>query len=409
MRNVAHENVHTDAVILKPGRDKPVRQRHPWIFSGAIRSLPHESADGDIVSVCNVDGQWLAYGLLNRSSQIRVRLLSWEEDEVFDEEFWRGRLQSAIDLRHRYGLAKSADAYRLVNAESDFLPGLVVDTYAGHLVMQIGSVGIDHRKRMIAELMQELTDCQSITERSDMAARKQEGLPDSEGALTAEEAPAFVQVQEYGLRFLVDIAKGQKTGFYTDQRINRHRVATYCNNARVINAFSYSGGFTVHALSAGAKHVVNVDTSYSALELGEENVELNGFDADSQTMSLAGDVFEVLRDEQAIDAGGEGFDVAIVDPPKFVHNRGNLERGLRGYKEINMLALRVLKPDSILATFSCSGLVDADLFQKVVFGAALDTGRELRILERLSQGPDHPVAITFPEGAYLKGLICHVA
>ncbi len=396
------------AVSLKPGRDKPVRQRHPWIFSGAIKSIPQTFADGDIVPVHDSNGQFLAYGFLNRHSQIQVRILTWEEDEVFDDEFWRGRLQAAADLRRKLNIEQRTNAYRLVNAESDYLPGLVVDHYAGHLVLQIGSLGVDLRKRMLAELLQEVTGCQTITERSDSAARNQEGLAVADGALSDAETPSLVEVHENGARYLVDIVNGQKTGFYSDQRDNRQRVADYCRNARVLNAFSYTGGFAVAALQADAEHVMNIDTSYEALELGEENLRLNQFDPDVQSESIVGDVFEVLRDAKALDPSEAGFDVAILDPPKFVHNRGNMERGLRGYKDINLSALRLLKPDSILATFSCSGLVDADLFQKVIFGAALDAGRDLRILERLSQGADHPIAITFPEGSYLTGLICHV-
>lgn len=399
---------YPDAVRLKPGRDKPVRQRHPWVFSGSIRSLSSDAADGDIVPICDSQGHWLAWGFLNRASQIRVRVLAWHEDETFDKEFWRGRLQQAIDLRTERRLAEQTDAYRLVNAENDYLPGLVVDTYAGHLVLQIGALGMEARKSTIVELLQELTGCKSVSERSDMAARRQEGLPELNGPLTAPGPPEFVEVQEHGLKFLVDVARGQKTGFYTDQRDNRRRVAAYCGGARVLNAFSYTGGFAMHALRNGARHVVNVDSSYDALLLAERNLRLNGFDPDHLTDNIAGDVFDVLRDQPVIDPAGEGYDVAIVDPPKFVHNRGGLDRGLRGYKEINMLALRLLKPGGVLATFSCSGLVSAGLFQKVVFGAALDTGRDLQILEYMRQSPDHPVAITFPEGEYLSGLVCHV-
>ena len=400
---------YADAVVLRRGREKPVRQRHPWVFSGAIQTIPKEVSDGAIVPVCDAHGEWLAYGFLNRSSQIQVRLLSWDEDETFDEEFWRGRLQQAIDLRQRLGIDGRTSAYRLVNAESDYLPGLVVDTYGGHLVMQIGALGMEARKAMLVSLLEELTGCESVTERSDMAARRQEGLREANGPLTRDPGPELVEVHEYGIMFLVDVNTGQKTGFYTDQRENRRRVASYCEGARVLNAFSYTGGFAIHALLNGARHVVNVDSSYDALALGERNLLLNGFDPDECTDSIVGDVFEVLRDTPAVDPTGDGFDVVILDPPKFVHNRGGLERGLRGYKDINMLGMRLLKPQGVLATFSCSGLVSADLFQKVVFGAALDTGRDLQILGRVGAAPDHPVAITFPEGEYLTGLICQAA
>ena len=398
-----------NAIIVKPGREKPVVQRHPWVFSGAIRSIPTELPNGAIVSVADAKGQWLAYGFLNRNSQIQVRLISWNESDHIDEDFWRARLAHAIGRRRRWRVAEQTNAIRLVNAESDYLPGLVVDQFGDHLVMQIGAMGMDVLKANIAAILQSLTGCRSISERSDAASRKHEGLADANGPLTQHAPPARAEVEEYGLRFLVDMLHGQKTGFYIDQRENRHRVASYCGGANVLNAFSYTGAFAVHALAADAHRVVNIDSSVEALTLAESNLRLNGFDPDTQTENIAGNVFDVLRDADAIDPAGQGFDVVIVDPPKFVHNRGGMDRGLRGYKEINMLALRLLKPDGILATFSCSGLVSADLFQKVVFGAALDTGRDLQMLERLRQSCDHPVALTFPEGEYLTGLICQAA
>lgn len=431
-----------DPIILKPKRDKPVRQRHPWIFTGAVQQLPDAAHGGlaapvtdpmtdptaDIVPVLDASENFLAWGYFNPSSQICVRLLSWDENERFDDDFWYRRLAASVARRNGLVDTDQTSAYRLVNAESDYVPGLVVDRYGSHLVMQVGTLGIERRKVQLAEMLQAITGCVGVVERSDMAVRRAEGLEPTDGVLTGtltspgmENSPGTVEIREAGLHFRVDLLGGQKTGFYLDQRENRRRVAELCRGKRVLNAFSYTGAFTVHALAAGAAHVVNVDTSIDALEVGEENLRRNGFDPDAQSASIAGDVFDVLRDwrdfggaemlpERAMQtAAGTGlFDVIILDPPKFVHSKRHLERGLRGYKDINLLALGLLAPGGILATFSCSGLVDAALFQKVLFGAALDAGRDLQIVDWLQQAPDHPVAITFPEGAYLNGLLCRV-
>lgn len=383
-----------------------MRQGHPWIFSGAIQHLPEQAEDGDIVAVCDARGAWLAQGYLNRASQIQVRLLSWDQKEIIDEHFWQRKLSQAIAARQPLSASNDTTAYRLINAESDYLPGLVVDRYGSVLVMQVGTLGIELRKHELARQLLTLTDCSSVIERSEMAIRRQEGLGDAAGLLAGSMPAAQVTVRELGLQFYVDLVSGQKSGFYMDQRINRQRVARYCNGGDVLNAFSYTGAFAVHALAQGARTVINVDTSVEALELGEANLRLNGFDPETQTENIAGDLFDILRDWR--DGGEQRFDVIILDPPKFAQSKGNLERALRGYKDINLLAMGLLKPGGFLATFSCSGLVSADLFQKVVFGAAVDAKRPVQILEWLRQASDHPVAITFPEGEYLKGLICRV-
>lgn len=393
-----------DAVILKQGRDKPFEQGHPWIFSGAIQRIP-DVENGEIVDVRSHDGHWLGRGYLNRRSQIQVRLLSWKADEAINADFWRRRLATAVESRAGLVDFAQTDAVRLVNGENDFLPGLVVDRFGDYLVLQSGTLGIDLRKEMIADMLLSITGCRGIVERSEFSLRREEGLAEASGLLAGKLPDETVTVRELGLRFQVDLLYGQKTGFYIDQRVNRARVATYCRGARVLNAFAYTGAFGVHALAAGADQVVNVDSSVEALQVGEENLRLNGFDPDEQE-SIVADVFEILRDWWEVE--NERFDVIVLDPPKFANNKRQVDGALRGYKDINLLALRLLKPGGILATFSCSGLVEADLFQKVVFGAAVDAKREVQILEWLRQSPDHPVAITFPEGAYLKGLICRV-
>lgn len=399
-----------DGIVLKPGRDKPIRQKHPWIFSGSIRHIPGDVPDGEIAYVYSSQNEWLAQGYLNRQSQIQVRLLSWSNDEPIDDAFWERRLAQAIAGRRSLADSQETTAYRLVNGENDYLPGLVVDRFDDYLVLQAGTLAIDRRKERLAQMLLALTDAAGVLERSDLSVRHQEGLNEASGLLAGKAPPQMVDVLEAGHRFRVDLLEGQKTGFYTDQRANRRRVAAYCAGRRVLNAFAYTGAFGIYALAAGAQHVVNLDSSVEALTLGETNYRLNGFDPDVQAESLAGDVFQILRDwrDARLRPDARHFDLIVLDPPKFAHSKRNVEAALRGYKDINWLALQLLKPGGILATFSCSGLVSEDLFQKVVFGAALDADRPVQILEWLRQGPDHPVALTFPEGAYLKGLICRI-
>lgn len=401
----------SDAIVLKPGREKPVLNHHPWVFSGAIRSLPPDAADGAIVPVHSHDGRWLAAGYLNRASQIQVRLLSWNRDEAIDDAFWRRRLAASVQRRAHLAADPQTNAYRLVNGENDYLPGLVVDRYDRWLVLQAGTLGIDSRKGSLAGLLLELTGCDGVLERSDLSLRHEEGLAPASGHLLGEPAPERITISENGLAFAVELGAGQKTGYYTDQRDNRRRVAAWCAGKRVLNGFAYTGSFAVHALAAGATAVTNVDASFDALALGEENLRLNGFDPEGEAAhraeSIAGDLFQILRDWQG--DSRRRYDLIVLDPPKFAQNRRSLDKALRGYKEINRQALGLLRPGGILATFSCSGLVSAELFQKVIFGAAVDAGRPLQILEWLHQAADHPVALSFPEGAYLKGLICRTS
>ncbi|MBE2232517.1 MAG: class I SAM-dependent rRNA methyltransferase [Anaerolinea sp.] len=393
------------SITLKPGREKSVRNRHPWLFSGAIHTIDPKANDGDIVDAHSNTGQWLARGYLNRRSQIQVRLLSWQADAAIDEAFWRGRLQRALAGRASLAADPQTTAYRLVHAESDGLPGLVVDRYGDWLVMQCLTLGVERIKPLLTRLLVELCQPAGIVERSDVEVRGKEGLRPAVGLLHGAAPAGPVEIMEHGQRFLVDLLGGQKTGFYLDQRENRRRVASYCQGARVLNAFSYSGGFAVYALAAGAAHVSNLDSSLEALELGERNLALNGFDPDGQAEGVAGDVFQVLRDWRA---AGQRFDVIILDPPKFAHSQQQVERAARAYKDINLLAMQLLPPGGVLATFSCSGLVSADLFQKILFGASVDAGRDVQVVERLGQGSDHPLLLSFPEGEYLKGLVCRM-
>jgi 23S rRNA (cytosine1962-C5)-methyltransferase len=386
-------------VVLKPGREKSVRNRHPWIFSGAIERV---EGQGDLVRVVSSQGEYLATGTLNRRSQITVRLLTWDAAEEVDSAFWRRRLERAIAGRAQLAADTATNAYRLVHAEADGLPGLIVDRYGPWLVMQCLTAGMALRQAEIATLLAELLASAGIYARDDADVRLKEGLPLETGLLRGERPPDRVEIVEYGHRFLVDIKRGHKTGFYLDQRENRRRAAATCAGRETLNAFAYTGAFGVYAACAGARSVVNVDTSAEALALAKENLALNG--CAPQEM-VAGDVFQVLRRYRR---EGRSFDLVILDPPKFATSQAEVMDAARGYKDVNLSAMRLLRPGGMLVTFSCSGLVSADLFQKIVFGASVDAGRDVQIVERLAQGADHPVLLTFPESAYLKGFICRV-
>jgi 23S rRNA (cytosine1962-C5)-methyltransferase len=394
-----------DAIRLKPGREKAVRNHHPWIFSGAIASVRGSPAPAEIVAVQDSAGRFLARGYYNPRSQITVRLLSWDAEETIDRSFWQRRLQAS--LARRAGLAASREtiAYRLAFAESDGLPGLVADRYGDWVVLQLLTLGLEPWRETVVDLLGELMAPRGIYERSDVDVRAQEGLKPVVGKLSGEAPPERIDILEHGVRFEADVLHGHKTGFYLDQRENRRKIAAYCAGREVLNVFSYSGAFAVYAAAHGASRVTNLDSSADALRMAADNLRLNGFAVQEDDL-VEGDAFQVLRhfrDE------GRQYDLVILDPPKFAFSQAQVQAATRGYKDINMLGMRLLRPGGILCTFSCSGLVSADLFQKVVFGASVDVGREGRILEYLSQGSDHPVLLTFPESAYLKGFICHIA
>ena len=391
-------------VILKRGREKPVLNRHPWIFSGAIKRIEGEVADGEVVAVADYRRHFLARGYLNRRSQIAVRLLTWDEGEVIGRDFWRRRLERAIASRQALADDPSTDAYRLVNAESDLLPGLIVDRYGEYLVVQFLTLGIERWKDELVGLLAELLEPRGIYERDDVEVREKEGLTQVVDLLWGEEPPDLVEIAENGHRFLVDVKAGQKTGFYLDQRENRQKLTKYCRGREVLNCFAYTGAFAVYAAAAGAGRIVNVESSAEALELARRNMALNGF-VGRDDEYVEGDVFRVLREYRD---RGRTFEVIVLDPPKFAYSQSQVEAACRGYKDINLLAMRMMAPGGILFTFSCSGLVSPDLFQKVVFGASIDAGRDVQIIEKLSQASDHPILLSFPESEYLKGFVCRV-
>ncbi|MDM8530749.1 class I SAM-dependent rRNA methyltransferase [Anaerolineales bacterium HSG25] len=390
-------------ITLKRGREKSVKNRHPWLFSGAIQRVQGQPEVGELVDVYDKQNNFLARGAYNPRSQIRIRLLSWQVDQQIDSDFWHGRLERAIAGRQTLINQTDTNAYRLVHSDGDGLPGLIVDQYDEWLVVQFLSAAVEVHKETIVESLQQLLTPRGIYERSDTEARKKEALPQTQGLLVGEEPPEQITIAEHGQSFLVDVRQGHKTGFYLDQRENRRKVAKYAAGKRVLNAFSYTGGFAVSAGHAGASHITNLDSSAAVLELARQNVSLNQPERDD-TYEVA-DVFQQLRHYQQTE---QTFDLIILDPPKFVHNRSQIEKGARGYKDINMWAMKILESGGVLASFSCSGQVSADLFQKILFGAAVDAGREVQIIERLTQGSDHPISLTCPESDYLKGLVCRV-
>lgn len=391
--------VRANAVIrLKPKRERSVLKRHPWIFSGAIAHA--DALPGEIAPVESHQGAFLGWGYYNAKSQIQARLLTWDQAPP-DAAWWREQIRQAIHRRQLLLSGADTNAYRLVNAESDGLPGLIVDRYDNWLVLQALTLGIDQRKQFLADALLETTGARGIWERSDERVRRLEGLDECQGLLAGEPPPILVKIRENGFQFLVDIVGGQKSGAYLDQRDNRKRLGEYAASRSVLNCFAYTGGFSVYAAAAGAKNVTSVDSSRDALDLGQKNYSLNGLPVTPEDWVMA-DVPEFLRD---CCRARRQFDLIVLDPPKFVQAQRHLDAGCRGYKDINFHALKLLAPGGLLFTFSCSGLVSADLFQKIVFGAAVDAGVAAQIISPLAQGVDHPVALTFPEGAYLKGLL----
>ncbi|MCU0474754.1 MAG: class I SAM-dependent rRNA methyltransferase [Anaerolineae bacterium] len=391
-------------ITLSAEREKPIRNRHPWVFSGGIKKLDGTPEPGSIVEVRGADGRFLARGYYNAQSQIQARLLSWDEDEQINEAWWRLRLAKAVSARTHFLDRGAPSGVRLINAENDFLPGLIVDKYGDTLVLQALTLGIDQRKHMIAEALAGLVKVKGVYERSDVDVRRLEGLEQTTGVLWGEEPPKHIAITEHGVTLLVDVRTGHKTGTYLDQADNRALVGAWVARTqakRVLNVFSYTGGFGVHAGKNGAQ-TVNIDSSAEALDLAEETYRANGLRASGM---VEGDAFAFLRAEIE---DKSTYDLIVLDPPKFAQNKQHVERAARGYKDINLHALRLVNSGGYLFTYSCSGAVDADLFQKIVFGAIADSGRTGQIVRWLSAGEDHPVALTFPEGAYLKGLVVRV-
>jgi 23S rRNA (cytosine1962-C5)-methyltransferase len=400
------------AVILRPGREKPVLQQHPWIYSGAIESMRGNPEPGALVTVLDSRGAFLARGYWNPRSMLQVRVLTWR-DEPIDDGWWQASFRRALLARRPW--LDAGQPCRLIHAESDYLPGLIVDVYpdAGGerwLALQALTLGIEVRKTVLAALLLDALQAAGIYDRSDVEIRKKEGLGPQKGLLAGRAAEGDrVQVRESGgFALWVDVLKGHKTGHYLDQQANhallRELVAQRTRGQRVLNLFSYTGSFGLAALLGGAAEVTDVDSSQPALDLAESNRALNGY-AKNAARSVMCDVFAFLREAEA---ANDRYDVIVCDPPKFASTQSQVERATRGYKDLNLRCFRLIEPGGLLMTYTCSGAISRDLFHKVVFGALTDSGRQAQIVRELSANDDHPVALTFPEGEYLKGLLLRV-
>lgn len=399
-------------LILNAGREKSLLRRHPWVFSGAVARVEGQPGNGDTIEVHTAQGGFLGYAAYNAQSQITARMWSWREDQPITVDFFRAKISTALAWR-KVLAQKSGQAageiirdagLRLIHGESDGLPGLIVDQYGQVLVMQISSSGAERWREACAEILQELCNPACIYERSDSDSRTLEGLPERNGILRGS-LPESLSIDENGLRFIVDVEHGQKTGFYLDQRDNRALIGTLAQDKEVLNCFCYSGGFSLYALRGGAKSVLSMDSSEEALHLAQRNADLNGLNSDRAAWQCA-DVFTALR---KLRDQNRKFDLIILDPPKFAPTAAFAEKAARGYKDINLLGFKLLRPGGLLASYSCSSGISDDLFQKIIAGAALDAGVDAQIVHKLHAAPDHPVLLSFPEGAYLKGLVLRVA
>jgi 23S rRNA (cytosine1962-C5)-methyltransferase len=387
---------------VKEGREKPIKRLHPWVFSGAVLHLEGDPEPGSTVKVVNPSGEFLAWGAISPNSQIRVRLWSWEPDQKIGAPFFKHRIKRAIEYRDQIGYHHRTR--RLVHAESDGIPGLIVDQYGDYLVVQLLSAGTEYWKDDIVKQLVNLVNPLGIYERSDVEVRVLEGMEKRTGVLFGTVPDQMLAIEDQGLTEWIDIRQGHKTGAYLDQRENRHRIGSLCGGLSVLDCFSYSGGFSVQALQSGATSTTLVDNSESALALARKNIESNDLDHGS-VIYQQGDVFEVLREYRDRD---QKFDVVILDPPKFAPTASHANQAARGYKDINLLAMKLLNPGGLLATFSCSGGISREFFLRILSGAALDAKVNARIQSHMEQSRDHSVNLSFPEGTYLKGFAIRV-
>jgi len=393
------------SVKLKKGKEKAVRQLHPWVFSGAIEQIKGKPENGDIVLVLDSNTDFLAYGFYNSQSRVAVRLLEWNQEIEINEDWWRKKIRNAVNFRKELH-AKNTNTYRLIFSEADYLPGLIVDRYAGFLSVQILTSGVERIKHIILDELQNLLSPAGIFDRSDASARAHEGMEASSGEiLLGAKPPEFVSVKENGISYEVNISEGQKSGFYCDQRDNRKLVAEYAKGKKVLDCFSYSGGFSLNAMANEAHEVISVDSSALALETLKRNIALNNFNTIPHKL-IQSDVNKQLR---AFREENERFDMIILDPPKYAPSRSALTKASRAYKDLNRMAMLLLSEGGFLATFSCSGAVDINLFKQIIAWSALDAGKKVQFIQQFSQPADHPVRSSFPEGEYLKGLLCRVS
>jgi 23S rRNA (cytosine1962-C5)-methyltransferase len=391
-------------LILQETREKSLKRLHPWIFSKAVKSVSGNPTNGQTVEVVSSKGEWLGYAAYSAESQIRARVWSFNQADCIDAAFFQRRIARAWQLRTEIFDLSQTTGLRVVAAESDGLPGVTIDKYDTILVCQLLSAGAEKWRDAIVQALVAQFPQHSIYERSDVDVRKKEGLKPQTGWLHLPRDNGQVVIKEHGMALLVDVMQGHKTGFYLDQRASRAAAKRYASGKTVLNCFSYTGTFGVAALQGGALSVTNADLSELALQTALKNAELNKLDL-SQIDNVKFDVFKLLRQYRE---QGRQFDMVILDPPKFADSKAQLMGACRGYKDINMVAMQIVKPGGLLLTFSCSGLMEDSLFQKLVADAALDAKRDCLFIERLSQDSDHPVASFYPEGSYLKGLVCKI-
>ncbi len=384
-------------IILKPGRERSLIKGHPWLFSGALATVVGNPEPGQIVSACGSDRKPLALGFFNSTSDIAFRAVTTDVTAVIDGDFWRRRLRDATGLRRRV-VPPETTAFRLINAEGDGMPGLIVDRYGDNLVVSIHTAGMERYREDLLDAMVDECHPHGIYERSEGPARRMEGLDERIGFIFGEGMEAMVAILENGLPFSVDLVSGQKTGFFLDQRDSRTLVRNLSRGAQVMNCFSYTGAFSVYAACGGAERVVSVEASAAANEAAANHLTLNGFSPETHPVVRA-DVFQYLRNTKEL------FDFIILDPPAFARAKRDIRTAARGYKDINLQAMKRLNAGGLLATFSCSNYIEEDLFEKIVLGAAQDAGRPMRLLKRLGPGPDHPTNLAHTEGRYLKGLL----
>ncbi len=384
-------------ITLKKGREAAILRGHPWVFSGAIALVKGKPAAGDIVVCKDYQDKELALGFYNPHTDIAFRHLTAKCDDSINNNFWNERVAAALQLRKKI-INTQTNAYRLINAEGDEFPGLIVDVYASTLVVSFSTAGMEKQRNLVLEALIKTLLPKNIYEKSEGRSRQLEGLKEIKDFIYGEEKPVSALIKENGKVFEVDFASGQKTGFFLDQRVNREITGSLSQGANVLNCFSYSGAFSVYCAAGGATRVVSVDVSKFACSQAEKNLNLNGFSSDNYPIVEA-DAFDYLRQLR------EEFDLIILDPPAFAKNKGDVARAARGYKEINLQAIKRLVSGGILASFSCSNHIDEELFYKIVLGAARDAGAQVQVLTRLQAGPDHPVLLAHPEGSYLKGLL----
>lgn len=392
-------------LVLHPGKERSLFRRHPWIFAGSVDRLDGRARPGDTVTVVTAEGKALARAAWSPSSQIRARVWSFDAEAAIDHAFFKRAVAASVARRAAIPALRGQEGVRLIHGESDGLPGVIADRYGDVVVLQLTSAGADKWREAIVAGLVQATRCAAVYERSDSEVRGMEGLESRTGCAHGALPAGGLTIVENGVRMEVDAEGGHKTGFYLDQRDNRLLTGQLAGGRAVLNCFCYTGGFSLQALAGGAASVLSIDSSGPALASARRNLALNPQLDASRAEWQEADVFKALR---ALKEEGRKFDLIVLDPPKFAPSAAHAERAARAYKDINLFGFRLLNPGGILMTYSCSGGIGQELFQKIVAGAAIDAGVDARIIYRLSAAPDHPIGLAVPEGEYLKGLACQV-